>query len=151
LGRIEEDLSRYSLVAIDTPVFIYHFEKNQVYFNLTKEIFSKLDDDQLDFAAVTSVITLLEISVKPIKESRNDVLAEYSTKLLYDEKLTTFFLDETIALRAAELRAKYAIKTPDAIQIATAIIANADAFITNDKSLEKVEECTVLILDEYLL
>jgi len=137
-------------VALDTPIFIYHFEKSNKYFNLTKEIFSRLDDDELDFTAVTSVITLLEISVKPIKESRNDLLEEYSTKLLYDDKLTTFFLDETIALRAAELRAKYAIKTPDAIQIATAIIANTDAFITNDKSLKKVEECTVLVLDEYL-
>ena len=78
MGRIEADLSRYSLVAIDTPVFIYHFEKNQIYFNLTKEIFSKLDDDQLDFAAVTSVITLLEISVKPIKEKRaHQVIFKY--------------------------------------------------------------------------
>ena len=150
MGKIRDDLSKYSLVALDTSIFIYHFEKNKTYFNLTKEIFSRLDDD-LEFAAVTSILTLLEIAVKPIKEGRNDLLNEYSTKLLYDEKVTTLMFDNDIALKAAQLRAEYGIKTPDAIQIATAIIANADAFITNDKSLEKVEECTVLILDEYLL
>ena len=150
LEGIEKDLSKYSLVALDTSVFIYHFEKSEAYFNLTKEIFSRPDDEDLEFSAVTSIITFLEISVKLIKEARNDILERYSTKFLYDEKLTTFFLDESIALKAAELRSKYGIKTPDAIQLATGIIGRTDTFITNDKSLRKVGECTVLVLDDYL-
>ena len=55
-------------------------------------------------------------------------------------------LDESVSLRAAELRAKYGIKTPDAIQLASVIFKNGDVFITNDNRLDAVEEINVLTL-----
>jgi len=70
--------------------------------------------------------------------------------LLYDDKLTTLMIERDVAIKAAELRAKYRIRTPDAIQIATSIIGNAGAFITNDIALKKVKEIVVLILDDFL-
>jgi hypothetical protein len=72
LGRLKEKISKYFAVGLDTAVFIYHFEKSRTYFKLTKEIFSRLDKDE-DFTAITSILALLEVSVKPIKESRNDL------------------------------------------------------------------------------
>jgi len=55
---------------------------------------------------------------------------------------------EDIAEQAAELRAEYGIKTPDAIQIATGIFGGAAIFLTNDGKLEKVDEIEVIVLDE---
>jgi len=49
---------------------------------------------------------------------------------------------------SSDLRAKYVIKTPDAIQIATTICGGSKSFITNDESLKKVEEIRVLLLDD---
>ena len=149
MGKMKEIISKYSIVALDTAIFIYHFEKSKTYFKLTKEIFSRLDENQ-DFSAITSILTLLEVSVKPIEDSRNDLLKEYSDKLLYDNKLTTLMIQSDIAIKAAELRAKYRLRTPDAIQIATSIIGKAGAFITNDIALKKVKEIEVLILDDFL-
>lgn len=149
MGQLEQQISRYSLVGLDTAIFIYHFEKNERYLELTKNIFSRLDEDE-SFAAVTSIITLLEICVKPIKDGRGDLVDLYAQKLLKDEKLTTWVVDESIAKKAAELRGKYGIKTPDAIQIATAIIAGAKALVTNDASLKKVREIEILVLNELL-
>ena len=146
---MKEIISKYSIVALDTVIFIYHFEKSKTYFKLTKEIFSRLDENQ-DFSAITSILTLLEVSVKQIEDSRDDLLKEYSDKLLYDNKLTTLMIEQDVAIKAAELRAKYRIRTPDAIQIATSIIGNAGAFITNDIALKKVKEIVVLILDDFL-
>jgi len=37
---------------------------------------------------------------------------------------------------------------PDAIQIATTIYGRSKSFITNDESLKKVEEISVLLLDD---
>jgi len=68
LGKMKEIISKYSIVALDTVIFIYHFEKSKTYFKLTKEIFSRLDENQ-DFSAITSILTLLEVSVKPIEDS----------------------------------------------------------------------------------
>lgn len=149
MGGIREKLVEYSCVSLDTSVFIYHFEKSKTYFNVTKEIFSRLDND-LGFLAITSIHSLLELCVKPIKESRHDLVEEYSNKLLYDEQLTALMIDGEIIIKAAELRARYGIKTPDAIQIATSIIGQANAFITNDKKLERIEEIEVLVLYDFL-
>ncbi|MFH0926671.1 MAG: PIN domain-containing protein [bacterium] len=149
MGKIRERLLNYSCVFLDTSVFIYHFEKNGSYFNITKEIFSRLDD-KLGFSAVTSIISLLELCVKPIKDSRDDLVEEYSQKLLYDQRLTTWMIDKEVVLKAANLRATYAIKTPDAIQIATSILGETEVFITNDKRLRIVNEIEVLILDDFL-
>jgi len=146
---MKEIISKYSIVALDTVIFIYHFEKSKTYFKLTKEIFSRLDGNQ-EFSAITSILTLLEVSVKPIEDSRDDLLKEYSDKLLYDNKLTTLMIERDVAIKAAELRAKYRLRTPDAIQIATSIIGKAGAFITNDMDLKKVKEIEVLILDDFL-
>lgn len=58
MGQLRQKIASYSLVAFDTVIFIYHFEKNECYLELTNQIFSRLDEDE-DFRAVTSVITLL--------------------------------------------------------------------------------------------
>jgi predicted nucleic acid-binding protein len=51
---------------------------------------------------------------------------------------------------AARLRAKHAIKSPDALQIATGLYYGADKFLTNDVMLRKVNEIEILILDDFL-
>ena len=55
-----------------------------------------------------------------------------------------------ISEMAASLRAKYSIKTPDAIQIATAVITGSSFYITNDASLKKVDEVRIMLLKDML-
>ena len=50
---------------------------------------------------------------------------------------------------AADLRARFNLRTPDAIQVATAIIAGAQAFITNDARLKSVTEIPVLLISAF--
>lgn len=45
-----------------------------------------------------------------------------------------------------ELRVNYNLKTPDAIQLATAMENNTDVFLTNDERLKRVKEIEVLTL-----
>jgi predicted nucleic acid-binding protein len=55
----------------------------------------------------------------------------------------------TLALAddAARLRAKYGLRTPDAIHVATAIAGSATGFIGNDHAFQGVTELEVLLLD----
>lgn len=62
--------------------------------------------------------------------------------------LTIKDVDKDIAIISAKLRAKYKIKTPDAIFIATGIAENADIFITNDTKLKNIEEIKVTLLNQ---
>lgn len=54
----------------------------------------------------------------------------------------------TIAENAARLRAKYNLRTPDALHVATALQTNCNAFLTNDLGLKRVNEIVVLVLDD---
>lgn len=136
------------VVGLDTMVFIYHFEENQAYSPLTFSIFESLEKG--NFNGITSILTLLEVLVKPKKE--NNLLLTERYKLLFETfpNLQVKEINENIADIASTLRANYNINTPDAIQIATSLEAQADIFITNDTSLKKISEIKVLLLSEML-
>jgi predicted nucleic acid-binding protein len=53
-------------------------------------------------------------------------------------------------LKAAQIRARYQIRTPDAIQLAAAIEFGARVFLTNDDRLRKVTEIEVIVLERWL-
>jgi predicted nucleic acid-binding protein len=55
-----------------------------------------------------------------------------------------------IADRAAKLRAECSLKTPDALQAATALASKATAIISNDPAFKRVRDLEVLILDDLL-
>jgi predicted nucleic acid-binding protein len=50
-------------------------------------------------------------------------------------------------LRAAELRARYNLTLTDAFQVACALDAGCEAFLTNDFGLKRVTEIQVIVLD----
>jgi predicted nucleic acid-binding protein len=143
---MEELNLKGKIIGLDTMVFIYHFEENQIYSPLTFSIFESLEKG--NFNAVTSILTLLEILVKPKRENNSILTERY--KILFETfpNLQVKELNESIADIASGFRANYNINTPDAIQIATSLEAHADIFITNDTSLKKITEIKVLLLSE---
>jgi len=136
------------IIGLDTMVFIYHFEKNQIYSPLTFSIFESLEKG--NFKGITSILTLLEILVKPKKENNSLLVERYKLLLETFPNLQVHEINENIADIASSLRANYNINTPDAIQIATSLDAKADIFITNDVNLKKISEIKVLLLSEML-
>jgi len=51
---------------------------------------------------------------------------------------------------AAKLRAVHRLRTPDALQAATAIRAQATGFVTNDPVFTRIEELDTAVLDRML-
>ena len=88
--------------------------------------------------------------VHPLRTGNKSLAEKYREILLYSEGLTTFQILNDISEKAAEIRAKYSIKTPDAIQIATATIHGANSFLTNDPVLQKIDSLQVLVLDDVM-
>lgn len=93
-------------------------------------------------------ITLLEVLVQPIRANQLEIARQYREILQNAPGLTMYDVSADIAAEAAELRAKYQIRTPDAIQLATAIIGGATHFLTNDRALKRVSEITVFAPEE---
>lgn len=139
-------LARHRRLAADTMVFIYYLEDHPRYAPLLEPLFAAWEEGRAE--GVTSVLTLLEILVKPKREGRPEVARDYRDLLTTYPHLTLIPVDAEIAELAADLRARYALRTPDALQVATALHAGATAFLTNDSRLKAVRELEVILLDE---
>ena len=48
--------------------------------------------------------------------------------------------------RATELRARYQVRTPDALHLATAIESSAVAFLTGDAALKRCTELNIQVI-----
>ena len=135
-------------IGLDTAPIIYFVQEHPDYLGMLEPVFRGISQGEI--GAVTSTITLLEILVLPLKRGNEELAARYQDILLHSQGLDMVILTHDISRRAAEVRAKYGIRTPDAIQIATSVMEEAEVFITNDKRLRAIEELTILILDDFL-
>ncbi len=74
--------------------------------------------------------------------------------LIQKLKNKSVFLDTAPLIYYIEENPKYASvlnkKTPDAIQVATALFGSADYFLTNDVRLKAIKETEIVILDDFL-
>jgi len=146
LGLADE--VRGQRICIDTAPIIYFIERHAKYRNILRPVFAEIASGNIE--AITSTITLLEVLVHPLRTGDETLAEQYRDILLSSEGLTTFEIFHEVSEMASKLRAKYSIRTPDAIQIAVAILYHATNFLTNDPILRKVSEIKVLVLDDYL-
>lgn len=135
-------------VFIDTAPFIYFIEKNTRYHALMKPVMTMLDARQA--WGVTSTITLLEVLVHPFRDGNKRLAEKYKAILLSSNGLLTCEISHEISEQAALLRARYGLRTPDAIQLSAAICNQSDFFLTNDSALKKVSKISAVVLDDYL-
>jgi predicted nucleic acid-binding protein len=141
-------LKNHSVIGLDTSIFIYHLEDHPRYSPLTEIIFNALEKGINK--GVTSYLTLMEILVKPKTEGLLQVARDYEYYLTTFPNLTFYEMGLDVAQKASDLRSADRIKAPDAIQLATAILYGATAFLTNDKIFERVKGVDILILDKLL-
>ena len=94
------------------------------------------------------MVSLTKVLTLPMRLGNRVVEAEYRDLLLYGRNFSLLSIDAIIAENAADLRARYQIRTPDALQVATALSARCDAFLTNDIALRRVRDLRILVLDE---
>jgi len=124
-----------SKVGLDTAPLIYFVEKHPIYLKVVRPVFAAVEIG--DIEAITSTITLLEVLVHPLRTNNTSLAKKYKDILLSSAHFTTVEILHEISEKAAELRAKYAIKAPDALQIAATLVHKADKFLTNDADLKK--------------
>lgn len=97
---------------------------------------------------VTSVITLVEVLVQPLRHHAVDLQRQYRDLLRHSRNMQVVPIDPAVAEQAADLRSRHNLRTPDALQVAAALAAGCDAFLTNDLTLKRIVELPVLVLDE---
>jgi predicted nucleic acid-binding protein len=93
---------------------------------------------------------MTEVLVRPYRESNQRLVDEFRGLLNIYPNLTWIAPDLNIADRAARYRAQHRLRTPDAIQAATAVHTGATGFITNDAAFKRVPAFESLVLEDSL-
>lgn len=150
MGDIAARLRQHSVIGLDTCVFIYHFEAHPRYLPLTQALLEGVQHGR--WRAVASVLTVMELTVRPWQLGQPAVAREYEALLVHMPNLTVTDVTRDVARRAAQLRAAFRLRPADALQVAGAMTNGATAFITNDRALEHLDPTLdMVLLDELRL
>ncbi|MEW6368785.1 MAG: PIN domain-containing protein [Acidobacteriota bacterium] len=148
MSGFQDALDGVSSLGIDTAPIIYYVEANPRYDALVTEVFTRMDSGMLK--GVTSVVSLAEVLVHPIRRGDLRLAGEYRDLLLNSQNFQVLSVDPDTAEIAARIRAEHNLRLPDALQFAVAIEGRCQAFLTNDPLLKRVTEIRVLALDDFL-
>ena len=113
---------------------------------MSRKIFKSIEAGRN--TGLCSTLSLLEVLVQPYKQNNDELVNQFYALLTTYTNLQWIGLRTAIADTGARLRAKYNIKTSDAILLATALTAGATGFIGNDNKMKGIAELDVLILNE---
>ncbi|MBI2906332.1 MAG: type II toxin-antitoxin system VapC family toxin [Chloroflexi bacterium] len=148
MARITDVLKRHRVLGLDTSPFIYHIEGTTPYAECSHSVFEELAHGS--FRGVTSVLTLMELSVRPLQMGQPEVADAYELLLVNFPNLSILDLNRHTARRAAEIRSIHRLRPPDALQLSACLGARATAFLTNDRVLKRVTELEVLLLEDFV-
>jgi predicted nucleic acid-binding protein len=140
--------TEHERIALDTNLFIYFLEDHPRYGVWCASLFDRIERGHNP--AVTSTVTLLELLVQPYRDQKQELAQKIFALAGTYPKLEWVPMSIDVADRAAELRARYRLSTPDAIQLATAIGSQAIRFYGNDRSLRRVKDIECLIVDDFI-
>ena len=144
-----EAIALGSNIAFDTDALIYYVEEHDQFLPVVEPAIDRVARGQA--VAHISVITFLEVLVRPLREQRHDLVDRYRGILLDPANFTMHPVSSVIAERAASIRAEHNVEVADAIIAATAIAAGCDFLVTNNGGdFRKIVGFQTLVIRDYV-
>lgn len=140
--RLWGGLSAGATVMVDTAPFIYLLEAHPQFAEQFVGLFEAAAAGEITIAL--STVTLAEVLTGPFKVGQTTLAKRYEKALSHYNVIPVSI---PIAALAAQLRAQYRLKLPDAIQLATALDIGAAAFVTHDRDFSAVTGIDILTGD----
>lgn len=118
------------MIYLDSCIVIYAVEDEGERGRVVRQALADLVDVDL----VISPLVVMECITGPLKNGDLGLADYYRSRLA---KAIRAPFGEDVFVRAAELRARHALSTPDALHLAAAQKAECTALWTNDRRLER--------------
>ena len=129
-------------IFLDTNAIIYFLEENPQFHNQVIGYFEKAERGKLEL--YTSSLSYMEVLIPVVKTGNVALEARYN--YLFKHFLRVVNIDLEVARAGAVIKAKYGIKTPDALPLACALSVPCQEFVTADRSLTRVKGIKVALL-----
>lgn len=146
--NVTDVLNQGMRLFLDSAPVIYYVEQHPRYIDTVAIIFEAIDAGTVE--AITSPITLAESLVIPYRLNLVSVQQAFLDVIVQSNHTQCMPIDHGESRLAAELRASYHLSLADALQVAVALRAGCDAFLTNDMGLRRVAEIRMLVLDDLI-
>jgi len=141
--RLWANLPQGASVLVDTAPWIYVLESHPQFADRFVGLFEAAAKGHVLIAL--STITLAEVLTGPFKAGQTALAKRYEKALL---QYRVVDVSAPIAALAAQLRAQYRLKLPDALQLATALDMGATALVTHDRDFSQVSGLDILTGDD---
>lgn len=144
MGAISDDIDwssvpDRSLLLVDSAPLIYFLEDDARFARRFAGLFESAASGRLSIAVTT--VSIAEVLVGPYANER-DALAERIEAALAQYRVVPLTI--SLAARAARLRARYRLRLPDAIQLASALEIGAWGLVTHDRDFRSVQDVRIL-------
>ncbi len=130
---------------LDACVIIYLLEAKEPFCSEVKETLYQLTELHQDITINVSRLSVLECLVYPLRHQENAVIEQYRT-FFSKQDLQIIELAPEVVEKALWLQVRYNLRTPDALQVASALETPEHIFLTGDKSFSKVTELNVKLI-----
>lgn len=115
------------MIYLDSCILIYALEDRGRHGEAVRRALAGLEVE-----VASSALALQECLVGPMRERNAELRDRY---LAMFDHITMVDLDASVFVRAAELRADFGLKTPDAVHLAAAQVSGCAELWTNDRRL----------------
>ncbi len=136
VADLDRALAGAGRVLLDSSTLIAFHSPNEDVHHLAHHLLVRIEDNADHLTGYLSAVSAMELLVRPIKAG-NPALTFMHTFLNSFPNLTILPVDLEVAIQAATLRAITAIKAPDALIVASGLLANCDAIVFNDEAWGK--------------
>jgi predicted nucleic acid-binding protein len=129
---------------LDASAIIYMVETPSPFTAATQECVQQ-HTSQPGGRLLTSRLSRLECRVPHVREKNATRLAEYDD-FFTAEEIDVADVSAGVIERATDLRARYGLKTPDALHLATAIEYGAGTVLTGEPAWKRCKEVDVVVV-----
>ncbi len=136
IADLDRALAGARRVLLDSSTLIAYHSPHEDVHHLAHHLLSRIEDTGDRLTGYLSAVSAMELLVRPIKAG-NPALTFMHTFLNSFPNLTVLPVDLEVAMQAATLRAMSTVKSPDALIIASGLLANCDAIVFNDEAWGK--------------
>ena len=134
-------------IFLDACAIIYIIEAKDPFHSKVQKTLADIITEIPETSIAISRLSIIECLVQPLRQQQTLIIEQYRS-FFAKQDLKVIELSPEIVEKALWLRVNYNLRTPDALQAASALELNTMgmAFLTGDKSFRRVPGLNVTIL-----
>lgn len=134
------------IIFLDANIIIYQVEAVPAFHDKVRSVVTEILAEHPGSHFAASRLSLLQCLVKPVRERNSPIIERYRSFFTASDLAIVEIAPQVID-RALLLRAETGLRTPDAIQAASAMTLSEPAiFVTGDSGFSKVSALTSRII-----